>query len=146
MHRVCKTSIKIGLGFNGISQSFSDGNVWNIKEILLSLKAFDSGLWTFILALWFFSTGLDTVFNYTSDQETTVRTWNKRSMPKAQETPYSLNGLGDGATNRATDLHGETQTPGSLPLNQQTSTMNVAVDMAILPWLLNVKNNMDRID
>lgn len=45
-----------------------------LKKSYFFLKAFDSGLWTFILALWFFSTGLDTVFNYTSDQETTVRT------------------------------------------------------------------------
>ena len=40
----------------------------------------------------------------------------------------------------------EIQTPGSLPLNRQTNMMSAAVNVASLPWLLNVKNNMDGID
>ena len=86
------------------------------------------------------------IFNYLLYQEPTERNWGKKKDVNSGDHKNSL--WVPKKKKIATDfqLCREIQTPGSLPLNRQTNMMSAAVNVASLPWLLNVKNNMDGID
>lgn len=84
------------------------------------------------------------IFNYLLYQEPTERNWKKKKKDVNSKIPYEFQKKKKIATDF--QLCREIQTPGSLPLNRQANMMSAAVNAASLPWLLNVKNNMDGID
>lgn len=88
------------------------------------------------------------IFNYLLYQEPTERNWKKKKKRCQLRRPQKFPMSSKKKKKIATDfqLCREIQTPGSLPLNRQANMMSAAVNAASLPWLLNVKNNMDGID